>query len=132
MSFFPRSVALLTIASTAAGTATQTGAKSVSTHSGDDQSNAQQAFAAEFNVTVGSGGISPSADASVETSWDKGTTWHTVASMTQQSGAGTKKQLVDIEHLGPDVRAVIKPGGSTAAPTHGSVRLLTTALLEAR
>jgi hypothetical protein len=132
VAFFPRSLALLTIASTATVTATQTGAKSVSTHSGDDQSNAQQAFAAEFNVTVGSGGTSATADASIETSWDKGATWHTVASMTQLSGAGTKKQLVDIDHLGPDVRAIIKPGGSPAGPTHGSVRLLTTALLEAR
>ncbi len=128
MAFFPRSVALLAVA--VGFTTKNTGvAKGVRTSGADDQHNAEQVFAAEFSVTV-TGGTSPRADASVETSWDKGTTWHEVAKMTQLSGAGTKKQLVDVEHLGPLVRAVITPGGSTPGSTTGVVRLLTSGLLE--
>ena len=70
----------------------------MATSGSDDQTNVQQAFVAEFSVTV-SGGSSPTADASIETSWDKGTTWHEVAKMTQLAGAGSKKQLVDIDKL---------------------------------
>ena len=129
MAFFPRSLALLAIATGV--TVKNTGvSKSVRTSGADDQHNAEQAFAAEFSVTVAAGGTSPTADASVETSWDKGVTWHEVAKMTQLSGAGSKKQLVDIEHLGPLVRAVITPGGSTAGSTTGAVRLLSSGLLE--
>ena len=128
MAFFPRSVALATVATGVTTKYTGT-PKGVRTSDADNQHNAEQAFAAEFSVTV-TGGTSPTADASVETSWDKGTTWHEVAKMTQLSGAGTKKQLVDIEHLGPLVRAVITPGGSTPGSTTGAVRLLTSGLLE--
>jgi hypothetical protein len=128
MAFFPRSVALLSVATGVTTKNTGT-SKGVRTSDADNQHNAEQAFAAEFSVTV-TGGTSPTADASVETSWDKGTTWHEVAKMTQLSGAGTKKQLVDIEHLGPLVRAVITPGGSTPGSTTGAVRLLTSGLLE--
>ena len=128
MAFFPRSVALATVATGVTTKYTGT-SKGVRTSDADNQHHAEQAFAAEFSVTV-TGGTSPTADASVETSWDKGTTWHEVAKMTQLSGAGTKKQLVDIEHLGPLVRAVITPGGSTPGSTTGAVRLLTSGLLE--
>ncbi|MBL8619185.1 MAG: hypothetical protein JNM72_26470 [Deltaproteobacteria bacterium] len=127
MSFLPRSALLLTIG-TAVTVKTVGANKNLQTSGSDDQTNVQQAFAAEFSVTV-SGGSSPTADASVETSWDKGTTWHEVAKMTQLSGAGSKKQLVDIDKLGPMVRATVTPGGSTPGNTTGVVRLLTSALL---
>ncbi len=127
MSFLPRSALLLTIG-TAVTVKTVGANKNLQTSGSDDQTNVQQAFAAEFSVTV-AGGSSPTADASVETSWDKGTTWHEVAKMTQLSGAGSKKQLVDIDKLGPMVRATITPGGSTPGNTTGVVRLLTSALL---
>ena len=127
MSFFPRAVALLAVST--AVTAKQNGTpKTLATSGSDDQTNVQQAFVAEFSVTV-SGGSSPTADASIETSWDKGTTWHEVAKMTQLAGAGSKKQLVDIDKLGPMVRAIITPGGTTPGNTTGVVRLLTSALL---
>ena len=130
MAFYNRAVTLLALISAATTEQTGTG-KTLATSTGDEQSNAQQLFTAEFSVTV-TGGTSPLTDASVETSWDKGVTWHEIAKMTQLSGAGTKKQLVDIDHLGPMVRAKIKPGGTAAGSTVGVVRLLSSALLTAR
>jgi hypothetical protein len=133
VAFYPHSVLLLAIASAAAVTVETNGtSKTLSTHTGDEQSNAQQLFAAEFVVTIAAGGTSPTADASVETSWDKGVTWQEVAKMTQLSGAGTKKQVVDIEHLGPLVRAKVKPGGTAASGTSAAIRLVSSALLTAR
>jgi len=127
MSFLPRAVALVVVSTPV--TTKQTGTnRAVQTSGSDDQTNAQQVFVAEFSVTV-AGGSSPTADASVETSWDKGTTWHEVSKMTQLAGAGARKQLVDIDKLGPLVRGVITPGGSTPGNTAGVVRLLTSALL---
>jgi hypothetical protein len=127
MSFLPRAVLLLTVGT--AVTTKQNGTpKALQTSGSDDQTNVQQVFVAEFSVTV-TGGSSPTADASIETSWDKGTTWHEVAKMTQLAGAASKKQLVDIDKLGPMVRAIITPGGSTPGNTTGVVRLLTSALL---
>ncbi|MBL8614467.1 MAG: hypothetical protein JNM72_02550 [Deltaproteobacteria bacterium] len=127
MSFLPRAVALLAVST--AVTSKQNGTpKTLQTSGSDDQTNVQQVFVAEFLVTV-SGGSSPTADASIETSWDKGTTWHEVAKMTQLAGAGSKKQLVDVDKVGPMVRGVITPGGSTPGNTTGVVRLLTSALL---
>ena len=88
----------------------------------DDTSDASQPFHAVFELTA-SGGTSPTLDAALETSWD-GTTWHTVASMTQLAGAGTKKQIVSADLVGPFVRAVVTPGGTAAPSVTGAVRLV--------
>ena len=129
MSAFKPNAVLLLLLTSAVTAATTSATKKLRTAPDDDQSNAEQGFAAVFNLTA-AGGSSPLLDAVVETSWDDGVNWHTVAAMTQLSGAGTKKQLVDIDHLGPLVRAVITPGGSTPGSTTGAVRLLTSGLLE--
>lgn len=121
--FFPNVYPLLVLST--AITAASTGeAKKLRTPTGDDQSNAEQAFAAVFEITA-TGGTSPTVDAVVETSWD-GTVWHTVASMTQLSGAGSRRQIVDIEHLGPQVRTKVSPGGTAAPSVTGAVRLVST------
>ena len=88
----------------------------------DDTSDASQPFHAVFEL-IASGGTSPTLDAALETSWD-GTTWHTVASMTQLAGAGTKKQIVSADLVGPFVRAVVTPGGTAAPSVTGAVRLV--------
>jgi hypothetical protein len=121
--FYPHVFILLTLA-TAVNTGQTGSVKKLRTPPGDDQNNAEQAFVAVFELTA-AGGSSPTLDAVVETSWD-GNDWHTVASMTQLSGAGSKRQIVDIEHLGPQVRVKVTPGGSTAPNVTGSVSLAST------
>ena len=121
--FYPHVFILLALPTVV--TTEQTGSvKKLRTPPGDDQNNAEQAFVAVFEFTA-AGGSSPTLDAIVETSWD-GNDWHTVASMTRLSGAGTKRQIVDIEHLGPQVRVKVTPGGSTAPNVTGAVSLAST------
>ncbi len=109
-------LALITIAlADAVSVDTTSPSSAVKGSSQDDVNNADQKFIAVFELTA-SGGTSPTLDATVETSWD-GTTWHTVASMTQLTGAGTKKQMVDFNHCGPYLRATATPGG-TAVPSY--------------
>ncbi len=88
----------------------------------DDTADASQPFHAVFELTA-AGGTSPTLDAALETSWD-GATWHAVASMTQLAGAGTKKQIVSADLVGPFVRGVATPGGTAAPSVTGTVRLV--------
>jgi hypothetical protein len=88
----------------------------------DDTADASQPFHAVFELTAADG-TSPTLDATVETSWD-GTTWHTVASMTQLAGAGTKKQIVTADVLGLYVRGVVTPGGTANPSVTGTLRLV--------
>lgn len=87
----------------------------------DDVSDQEQSFVAVFNLTA-AGGTSPTLDAAVETSWD-GTVWHVAGSMTQLSGAGTKKQLVACGIIGPYVRATVTLGGTAVPTVTGTVDL---------
>jgi|GEM_PF-6376881 len=93
----------------------------------DDVSADTQGFAAVFELEA-TGGTSPTLDAVVETSWD-GTTWHTVAEMTQLSGEGTQKEIVTIATIGPRVRTVVTPGGSANPEVTGTVRLVSSGLI---
>ena len=88
----------------------------------DDTSDATQPFHAVFELTAADG-TSPTLDATVETSWD-GSTWHTVATMTQLSGAGTKKQILTADLIGLYVRATVTPGGTANPSVTGTVRLV--------
>jgi len=87
----------------------------------DDVNMQEQTFLAVFELTA-SGGTSPTVDAIVETSWD-GTNWHTVASMTQLSGAGSAMEIKTVTNMGKYVRAKVTPGGTAAPDTTGTVRL---------
>jgi len=107
---------------TTAVSTTQTGtAQTVKGSPHDDVNAANQGFVAVFELTA-AGGTSPTLDAEVQTSWD-GTTWHTVASMTQLTGAGTQKEIKTIATLGPQVRSVVTPGGTANPDVTGNVLL---------
>ncbi len=109
------------VATTVTGTS-----KTVRGLDGDAVLDSQQNFMAVFEM-VATGGTSPTVDASVETSWD-GTTWHTIASMTQLVGAGSKSQQKAItEGIGPYVRAKVVPGGTAAPDVYGTIRLVSNA-----
>jgi hypothetical protein len=95
----------------------------------DDVPDKDHRFLAAFEVTA-AGGTSPTVDASVETSWD-GTNWFTVASMTQLVGAGSRKQVVALDYLGPFVRSKITPGGTAAPNTVGQVTITSASLFTA-
>ncbi len=124
---YRHSNALLSLALAAAVTAAQTGtSKSLRGFEGDSVLDSQQSYVAVFEITA-TGGTSPTVDASVETSWD-GTSWHTVASMTQMTAAGTKNtQKAITEALGPYVRCKLTPGGTAAPSTYGTIRLVSNA-----
>jgi hypothetical protein len=88
---------------------------------GDGISAQEQTFLIVFELTA-TGGSSPTVDADLETSWD-GSTWHTLSSMTQLSGAGTKLEVKTVAYVGRYVRATITPGGTTAPEVTGTIRL---------
>ena len=109
------------VATTVTGTS-----KTVRGFEGDAVLDSQQNFMAVFEM-VATGGTSPTVDASVETSWDN-TTWHTIASMTQMTAAGSKNQQKAItEGIGPYVRAKVVPGGTAAPEVYGTIRLVSNA-----
>ena len=111
---------LLDLSSAVTTTTTGTSYKIRGRH--DDTADASQPFHAVFELTA-AGGTSPTLDATVETSWD-GTTWHTAASMTQLSGAGTKKQVVTADVLGLYVRGTVTLGGTANPSVTGALRLV--------
>ena len=111
---------LLDLSSAVTTTTTGTSYKIRGRH--DDTADASQPFHAVFELTAADG-TSPTLDATVETSWD-GTTWHTAASMTQLSGAGTKKQVVTAEVLGLYVRGTVTLGGTANPSVTGALRLV--------
>jgi hypothetical protein len=88
---------------------------------GDGVSAQEQTFLVVFEL-VAANGSSPTLDAELQTSWD-GSTWHTLSSMTQLSGAGEKKEVKTVAYVGRYVRAVVTPGGTTEPDVTGTVRL---------
>lgn len=105
------------IALTADQTTTQTGTTMSCVPSGpSDEGN----FVALFDVTqVGTGSV----NAVVQSSWDDGTTWHDIATMTALAAAGNKNEIKDISNIGPKVRAKITPGSSATIASGSQVRL---------
>ena len=73
-------------------------------------------FAVFFDVTQNGGSSSPTTDVRLQTSHD-GDTWITVASATQLTANGEVHELVELDKLGPFVRAVSVLGGG-AKPNH--------------
>lgn len=111
-----------------AATTVQTGAaKTVRDAQYDGVDAHEQTFLGVFELTA-TGGTSPTVDATLQTSFD-GTTWHTIASMTQLSGAGTQTEIKPISYLGPYNRAVVTPGGTAAPSVSGAVRLASSGTL---
>jgi len=95
---------------------------SVKGSQGDDVTASSQGFLAVFQLTA-AGGTSPTVDASVQTSFDGGDTWHTVAEMTQLTVAGEQNEMKAISTLGGLVRATLEVGGTEAPDVTGSILL---------
>ena len=121
-------LALLTLSS-AVSVATSGDAKVVRGSSHDAVDPDTQGFLAVFQLTA-AGGTSPTLDAVVQTSWDGGTTWHTVASMTQLSGAGDSNEVKVIANMGPLVRATITPGGTANPDVTGEIYLASSGTIQ--
>ncbi len=123
-----RSTKLLQELTTAVDEETAGDSVSIAPSGNDGVNNQEQGFVAVFNLTAANGS-SPTLDASVETSWN-GSDWYTIASMTQLVGAGTKKQLVvATPAVGPYVRSVVEPGGTTAPDVTGTIELASSGTL---
>lgn len=108
--------------STAVAVDTEGDAVSVKGSQGDDVTAASQGFLAVFQLTAADG-TSPTVDATVETSFDGGTTWHTVAEMTQMTAAGERNELKAITTLGGLVRAQLDVGGTAPPDVTGTILL---------
>ncbi len=125
---FLRHAKVLANITSAITTLTNGAAKQLVTSNADDQRDTDQRFYAIFELNAADGS-SPTLNARLESSWDGGATWHTVAAMTALSGAGTKNELVAITAIGPLIRTVIVPGGSTAPNVTGQILLASTGLI---
>ena len=73
-------------------------------------------FAVFFDATQAGGATSPTTQVHLQTSHD-GEAWITVASSTQLTADGEKHELVELDSLGPLVRAITTLGGGTK-PNH--------------
>ena len=87
----------------------------------DEVTDQEQSFVALFHLTA-EDGTSPTVDAAVQTSWDE-EVWHTIGTMTQLAGAGTKTQMVTCAVVGPFVRATVTLGGTAVPTVTGTVEL---------
>ena len=108
--------------STAVAVDTEGDSVSVKGSHGDDVTAASQGFLAVFQLTAADG-TSPTVDASVETSFDGGTTWHTVAEMTQMTAAGEQNEMKVISTLGGLIRATLDVGGTAPPNVTGTILL---------
>lgn len=124
MPFLERHDTLQSITS-AVTVATTSAAKRLRSSKHDNTENVSQNFVVVFEIDA-SGGTSPTVDAKLQTSYD-GTNWIDVCSMTQLVGAGSRRQQVVADLVGPWVRSIITPGGSAAPNTTGRIRLASSA-----
>ena len=108
--------------STAVAVDTEGDSIAVKGSQGDDVTAASQGFLAVFQLTAADG-TSPTVDASVETSFDGGTTWHTVAEMTQMTAAGVQNEMKVISTLGGLIRAKLDVGGTAPPDVTGTILL---------
>jgi len=88
----------------------------------DGLGDARQEWYAFIVASQSDGVDSPTTDVAVETSFDEGNSWAKVAGF-QLTGDGSKTQLVELDALGPLVRAYKKLGGGTKPNSSARVLL---------
>ena len=89
----------------------------------DGLGDGSQKWYAFIVATQSGGATSPTTDVIVETSFDAGTSWATVATGTQLTGDGNKTELVELTALGSYLRVSKKLGGGTKPSSSAVVRL---------
>lgn len=85
--------------------------------------NENQQTKASFSLTqVNTGGVA----GIIQGSWDGGTTWVTLATMTPLAAAGARAQLVDLPVVAPKCRAVLTLSGAANVAIGARVAIVST------